>query len=85
MITINYVITDELGIHARPAGKLVKAASAFPCTISIGTPQKMVDAKRIMGMMGLALKKDDELTMAFDGEREREASETLAEFLRANL
>lgn len=83
--TIKYVITDELGIHARPAGRLVKEAAAFPCAVKIGTPEKMVDAKRIMGVMGLALKQGDELTMTFDGEREDVAAAALAKFLEANL
>lgn len=85
MISITYTITDELGIHARPAGSLVKAAAAFPCAIKIGTPDKMVDAKRIMGVMALALKFGAELTMSFDGDREKEAAESLSAFLKENL
>lgn len=85
MKEIKYIITDELGIHARPAGKLVKEAGAFPCAIQIGTFAKMVDAKRIMGVMGLALKQGEELTMTFDGEGEEEASAALSEFLNQNL
>lgn len=85
MTSITYAITDELGIHARPAGSLVKAAAAFPCAIQIGTPAKMVDAKRIMGVMALALKCGDELTMSFDGDREKEAAESLSAFLKENL
>lgn len=85
MIAIKYVITDELGIHARPAGKLVKKAAEFPCSAKIGTPEKMVDAKRIMGVMGLALKQGDELSMVFEGERETEAASALEAFLRENL
>lgn len=85
MTTIKYVITDELGIHARPAGKLVKQASEFPCSAKIGTPEKMVDAKRIMGVMGLGLKQGDELYMTFEGERETEAAAALEAFLKENL
>ena len=91
MTKISYVITDELGIHARPAGLLVKQAGEFPCTIQIGgTPRrgeeaKMVDAKRIIGVMGLALQQGDELTMTFDGEKEREAAQTMKKFLEQHL
>lgn len=85
MITIKYVITDELGIHARPAGKLVKKTAEFSCSAKIGTLEKMVDAKRIMGVMGLALKQGDELSMVFEGERETEAAAALEAFLKENL
>lgn len=85
MKKIRYVITDELGIHARPAGQLVKEASTFKCKIEIGTPEKMVDARRIMGVMGLAVKKGNVLTMSFDGEDEAEAATALEAFLKANL
>ena len=85
MVEISYVITDELGIHARPAGQLVKAASGFQSSIQIGTPAKMVDAKRIMGVMGLALKQGDTLTMKFDGQDEEEAAKAIETFLKENL
>lgn len=85
MKEITYVITDELGIHARPAGRLVKEASEFQCNIQFGTPAKMVDAKRIMGVMGLALKKGDEITMTFDGPDEDRAATTIEAFLKENL
>jgi len=85
LITITYIIADELGIHARPAGKLVKESASFPCDVKIGTPEKMVDAKRIMGVMGLALKQGDELTMTFSGEKEADAATALTKFLKENL
>ena len=85
MKEINYVITDPLGIHARPAGRLVKEAGAFACDIKIGTPEKMVDAKRVMGVMGLALKQGNQLTMTFSGTDEEAAGLALEKFLQENL
>ena len=51
MKTIEYTITDELGIHARPAGMLVKEAAKFQSKIMVASPKKEVDAKRIMGKL----------------------------------
>jgi phosphocarrier protein len=85
LVEIKYVIADELGLHARPAGHLVKQAGGFNCNIMIGTTEKMVNAKRIMGVMGLALKHGDELTMTFDGPDEQEAAKALTTFLKENL
>ena len=55
MKEFKYVITDKGGIHARPAGALVKEAAAFPCSITIAKDGKAADAKRIFGVMGLGV------------------------------
>lgn len=85
MKEIKYTITDELGIHARPAGRLVKEASAFKSDIQVGHAGKMVDAKRVMGVMGLVMKQGDEMTMTFSGEDEDAAAAALETFLKENL
>ncbi len=86
MKEVKYVITDPLGIHARPAGLLVKEAAKCACkvTISVGGGAA-VDAKRIMGVMRLAVKQSMEITMAFDGPDEDAAADALEAFLKANL
>jgi phosphocarrier protein len=81
---IKYIINDELGLHARPAGALVKLAARFASDIQIGTAKKMVNAKRIIGVMALTLKKDQEMTMTFNGEDEKEAAKQVKAFLEAN-
>ena len=67
MIEIKYTIKDPMGIHARPAGELVKACAAFPCKIMISNGTKSMDAKRIMGVMSLGVKQGTEISMSFDG------------------
>ena len=49
MKEFTYTITDEQGIHARPAGLLVKEAAGFASAITIEKDGKKVDAKRILG------------------------------------
>ncbi|MCE5235781.1 MAG: HPr family phosphocarrier protein [Clostridiaceae bacterium] len=85
MKEINYVITDAMGLHARPAGQLVKAAMGFKSDIQLGTPAKMANAKRIMGVMGLALKQGENLIITVNGDDEEAACKALNEFLKANL
>ena len=55
MKTVEYTIKDALGIHARPAGLLVKEAGKFASKIMIASPKKEVDAKRIMGVMSMGV------------------------------
>ena len=85
MKEFKYVITDELGIHARPAGLLVKEAAKFQSDIKIKKGEKEADAKRIFGIMGLAAKKDDEIVLTADGADEADAIVAIEEFLKANL
>ncbi len=85
MKQLKYRITDEFGLHARPAGQLVKAMTQYQCSVRIGTPAKMVDAKRILGVMGLAIKGGEEITMEFQGEDEAEAFATAEKTLKECL
>lgn len=67
MKTVEYTIKDALGIHARPAGLLVKEAGKFASKIMIASPKKEVDAKRIMGVMGLGVKCGDTVKLTIEG------------------
>lgn len=85
MKEFNYVIKDELGIHARPAGLLVKEAAKFQSAIKVKKDGKEADAKRIFGIMGLGVKKDNVITVSADGADEAEAIAALEAFFNANL
>jgi len=85
MKEITYKIKDEVGIHARPAGLLVKKASEFSSEILIEKGEKSVDAKKIFGVMSLAAKCGDEIKLCINGADEERATEELAKFLAENL
>lgn len=53
MKEFKYVITDKGGIHARPAGALVKEAAAFPCSITIAKDGKAADANVFLELWDL--------------------------------
>lgn len=85
MKSFTYVITDAQGIHARPAGLLVKAASTYESKITISKDKKEVDAKRIIGIMGLGIKAGETVTVSIDGPDEAEAVVVLEKFFQENL
>ena len=85
MKEFRYVITDEQGIHARPAGLFVKEAAACECNVTISKEGKEVDAKRILGGMGIGVKKGQEIVLKTDGADEDAAMEKLSAFLKENL
>ena len=80
MKEFNYTITDPQGIHARPAGVLVKEAAKYQSTITLEG-----DAKRIFAVMGLAAKCGNTLNVKVEGPDEDEAAKALEEFFKANL
>ncbi len=85
MKEFKYVITDPQGIHARPAGELVKEAKKYACTIKLTKDGKTGDCKKIFGIMSLAVKAGNEVTMTFEGEDETVACEAVEAFMKANL
>lgn len=85
MKEFKYVITDPEGIHARPAGLLVKQSALYTSEIKIGKGEKFADAKRIFGVMGLGVKTGEEITMTADGEDEDKAIKELEAFFKENL
>ena len=85
MKEFKYVIQDEQGIHARPAGILVKAAGTFKSDIYIHKDKKQGDLKRIFGVMGLCIKKGDETRVTVEGEDEAEAAEKIEMLFKENL
>ena len=85
MKEIKYVITDPLGMHARPAGMLVKAVAAYASKITVTAPTGTADARRLMALMKLAAKQGMELTITVDGADEEKAAADLQAFMTANL
>ena len=84
MKEFKYTITDSEGIHARPAGELVKEAKKFNSSIQLISGDKSGDCKKIFGIMGLAVKCGMEVTLTFDGPDEEEAYQAISEFMKAN-
>ncbi|KKK33769.1 MULTISPECIES: phosphocarrier protein HPr [Salinicoccus] len=77
----SYLITDETGIHARPATILVQTASKFDSDIQLEYNAKKVNLKSIMGVMSLGVGKDSEVTVYAEGKDEAEALEAITETL----
>lgn len=85
MKELNYKITDPQGIHARPAGVLIKEAASFNSKITVEKSGRTVDAKRILGLMSLGVKCGDEITIRADGEDETEAINKLEKIMKSNF
>ena len=85
MKNFNYVIKDEVGIHARPASELVKEAKKYSSTITIIKGDKSAVATKLMAVMSLGVKCGEEITVTVEGEDEDTAVEKMKDFMEANM
>ncbi|MGI6778874.1 MAG: HPr family phosphocarrier protein [Acetivibrionales bacterium] len=85
MKSFDYIITDKIGIHARPAGLMVKEASKYSSRITLKNGDKSGDAKKIFTIMGLGAKKGDRITVEVEGDDEAQATLAMEVFLKNNL
>lgn len=85
MKTFNYTIIDELGIHARPAGMLVKTAKELDSEITIKKGDKTAGALKLMMIMGLGVKKGDTVVVTIDGDDEEKSYAAMKDFFESNL
>lgn len=85
MKTFTYKITDPVGIHARPAGLLIKKCGEFRSEVTLTKNDKTADAKKIFAVMSLGVKQGDEITITANGEDEETAIQVLEAFFSENL
>ena len=85
MKSIKYTIKDELGIHARPAGLLVKEAKRFQSRIVLEGNGKSAEATKLMAITSMGIKKGHEITVTAEGPDEDAAIGAVEEFLKNHL
>lgn len=73
MKKLNVIVKSESGLHARPAGLLVRLTKQFRSNIEIEKEGTRVNAKSIMGILSLGTSKGDTLTIMADGDDEGNA------------
>ena len=84
---IEFTVGDPLGLHARPAGLLVKLAQGFEseATLTLSRSGKSASLKRLLAVMGLAVKGGDRVSITVQGEDEEEAAAALTRWLNEHL
>lgn len=85
MKTFDFTVTDELGIHARPAGLIAKTAKEFSSEIVISKDGKTAVCAKVMALMGLGVKCGDRITVTVSGGDEEAAEKAMRELLNTNF
>ncbi|MET1030881.1 phosphocarrier protein HPr [Domibacillus tundrae] len=78
-----FTITDETGIHARPATVLVQAASKFSSDVNLEYNGKTVNLKSIMGVMSLGIPKGASIKVTASGSDEEQAVDAVGETIKS--
>ncbi|GMO53553.1 MAG: HPr family phosphocarrier protein [Termitinemataceae bacterium] len=85
MQTVEYVIKDPIGIHARPAGELVSEAKKFKSAMTISKGDKSSDLLKMFGLLKLGVKQGDTVKIEITGDDEEQAAPAIKAFLEKNL
>lgn len=85
MKSFEYTITDPVGIHARPAGMLVKEVKNYTSSVTIVKGDKKADARKLMILMSLGVKCGETVTVEVEGADEEAAVASLETFFKENL
>jgi len=75
------VITNELGLHARAATKLVQLATKFPCDVTLMKDGHEVNGKSIMGVLMLVASKGTTVIVRAKGDRAQECVTAIAKLI----
>ena len=75
-MTKEFLVSNKLGIHARPAALFVKTTNRFECDVFVEKDGEKVNGKSIMGLMMLAAGPGSKLTVQANGP---DAAKALAE------
>lgn len=87
MVSFEYEIQDEMGVHARPAGLFVKEIRVFDKVDVFMTNENgtKVDAKSLLSVMGLAVKHGQKVTISVEGDSEKEVAGTILQICQKHF
>lgn len=85
MVTLNVIVKNKLGLHARPAAMFVQSANKFQSDVGVTKDGVEVNGKSVMGMMMLAAHKGSMIEIKVNGPDEHHAAEELKKLFDRNF
>ena len=85
MISKEVVISNQVGLHARPATFFIQKANEYKASIWVEKDDRRVNAKSLLGVLSLGIVKGTAITIIADGSDEEEAIATLAELIDSDF
>lgn len=75
------VVSNQVGLHARPATFFIQKANEYACSIWVEVEDSRVNAKSLLGVLSMGIIQGTEITLIADGRDEAEAIAGLVEVL----
>lgn len=85
MIEFTHTVKDPNGMHARPAGLLVKEATRFSSEIMLYNGEKAASGKKLISLLSLAVKCGTTVRVTVIGEDEDEAARAISAYMKENM
>lgn len=86
MVSKEFTIKNEMGIHMRPANLLVTAVTKHASTdVTIIFNNNRINGRSIMNIMAACIKKGSVITIECDGQHENEAMNEITELIENNF
>ena len=85
MKSFEYTIKDENGLHARPAGLLVRRAQSLSSELMIECREKSANLKKLLAVMGLGVRCGDTVKISAEGQNAENDLSELKKFLEENF
>ena len=81
MSTIEAVIQNQVGLHAKPATYFIQKSNEFRCSIWVEKDERRVNAKSLLGVLSLGIVGGTKIKIIADGADEAEALAGLKELI----
>ncbi|MGM9662935.1 MAG: HPr family phosphocarrier protein [Oscillospiraceae bacterium] len=85
MYTQEVTVTNEVGLHAKPATYFIQKANEFQSGIWVEKDERRVNAKSLLGVLSLGIVQGTAITLIADGSDEEDAVKALAELVNSGL
>ncbi len=85
MVVKHVTITNQVGLHARPATFFIQKANEFKCSISVEKNDRKVNAKSLLGVLSMGITRGTEIDIVAEGVDEQQAVDTLAELVNSEF
>lgn len=85
MKCFTYTVTNPVGIHARPAGLLVKAAKALDSAVTVECGGRSASAGKLIALMALGIKAGDTVNIMVEGGDEEAGLQVMKQFFQTYL
>jgi len=85
MVSKDIKITNNIGLHARPATFFIQKANTYKSTIMVEKDDRKVNAKSLLGVLSLGIAKGMTVTITADGSDEQAAIDDLCDLINSGF